>query len=103
MAKPLVVVIPHQLGRLEARRRLETGLGQLKQTFGDKVTSIEESWTGDRLDVRVAALGQSITGNLEVAEDQVRVELQLPWMLAMLAEKAKGMIEKQGTLMLERK
>jgi putative polyhydroxyalkanoate system protein len=103
MSKPLVVVIPHQLGRVEARRRLETGIGQLKQTFGDKVTSIEEAWTGDRLDVRVGALGQSITGNLDVAEDQVRVELQLPWMLAMLAEKAKGLIQKQGTLLLERK
>jgi putative polyhydroxyalkanoate system protein len=103
MSKPLVVVIPHQLGRTEARRRLETGLGQLKHSFADKVTSIEEAWTGDRLDIRVGALGQSISGNLDVGEDQVRVELQLPWMLAMLAEKAKGLIEKQGTLLLERK
>jgi len=103
MSKPLVVVIPHQLGRVEARRRLETGLGQLKHSFADKVTSIEEAWAGDRLDIRVGALGQSITGNLDVGEDQVRVELQLPWMLAMLAEKAKGLIQKQGTLLLERK
>jgi putative polyhydroxyalkanoate system protein len=103
MAKPLVVVIPHQLGRAEARRRLETGLDQLKHSFADKVTSIEDAWTGDRLDMKVGALGQSVTGHLDVGEDQVRVELELPWMLAMLAEKAKGLIQKQGTLLLERK
>ncbi|HEY0352604.1 MAG TPA: polyhydroxyalkanoic acid system family protein [Enterovirga sp.] len=103
MAKPLVVVIPHQLGRAEARRRLETGLGQLKHSFAEKVTSIEDAWTGDRLDMKVGALGQSVSGHLDVGEDQVRVELELPWMLAMLAEKAKGLIEKQGTLLLERK
>jgi hypothetical protein len=38
-----------------------------------------------------------------VAEDSVRVEVQLPWMLSMVAEKAKGLIQKQGTLMLEKK
>jgi hypothetical protein len=53
--------------------------------------------------MKVGALGQSVSGHLQVEEDQVRVELQLPWMLAMLAEKAKGLIQKQGTLLLERK
>jgi hypothetical protein len=29
--------------------------------------------------------------------------VQLPWLLAMVAEKAKALIQKQGTLMLEKK
>jgi putative polyhydroxyalkanoate system protein len=103
MSKPLIVTIPHQLGRSEARKRLENGVGQLKTTFGDKITSIEDTWTGDRLDARVQALGQSVAALIDVADDHVRVEVQLPWMLAMIAEKAKGMIEKQGTLLLEKK
>ncbi len=103
MSKPLVVVIPHQLGRDGARHRLEAGIGSLKAKFGDKVTSIDERWTGDHLDVDVKALGQSVSGGLDVAEDHVRVEVQLPWMLAMIAEKAKGYIEKEGQLLLEKR
>jgi hypothetical protein len=40
---------------------------------------------------------------LDVMNDQVRLELQLPWVLSVFAEKAKGLIQKQGTLMLEKK
>ena len=103
MSKPLVVTIPHQLGREGARRRLETGLGAIKTKFGDKVTSVDETWTGDRLDVRVGALGQRADATLDVADDHVRVEVQLPWMLAMIAEKAKGFIRKEGQLLLAKK
>jgi hypothetical protein len=103
MSQPLVVTVPHQLGREEARRRLEAGVGQLRGAFGGQVTSVEETWTNDHLDMRFGVLGQTITGGLDVAADHVRIELQLPWMLAMLAEKAKGLIQKQGTLLLEKK
>jgi hypothetical protein len=103
MAKPLIVSIPHNLGRAEAARRLQTGMQQMKSQFGDKIASVEETWTGDRMDFKVGALGQTIDGNLEVLEDSVRVEVQLPWILAVVAEKAKQFINKQGALMLEKK
>ncbi|MGO4572264.1 polyhydroxyalkanoic acid system family protein [Microvirga sp. 2TAF3] len=103
MAKPLVVSIPHNLGKAEATRRLHGGLTRLKSQFGDKIASIEESWTDDRMAFHVGAMGQTVAGHLDVMEDQVRVEVQLPWILAMVAEKAKSFIQKQGTLMLEKK
>lgn len=103
MSKPLVVSIPHNLGKAEAMRRLQGGMGSLKSQFGDKVASINETWAGDRMDFRVGAMGQNVSGHLDVMEDQVRVELQLPWILAMVAEKAKSFIQKQGTLLLEKK
>ncbi|TDR94031.1 polyhydroxyalkanoic acid system family protein [Enterovirga rhinocerotis] len=103
MPKPLVVVIPHELGQAGARRRLETGLEAVKSKFGAQITSIDSSWTGEHLDVVVKAVGQSVTAGLDVAEDTVRVEVQLPWMLALLAEKAKNLIQKEGTLLLEKK
>ena len=103
MSKPLVVLIPHKLGREEARRRLQTGLGTIRSRFGDKLTAVEDSWTGDHADFRVVALGQSVSGKLDVMEEQVRVEVELPWFLALIAEKAKALITKQGQLMLEKK
>lgn len=103
MSKPLVVVIPHQLGRAGARARIEGGVAQLKSKFGSHLTSIEEAWTDDRLDVSIRALGQGITAAIEILDREVRVEVELPWMLAMVAEKAKGFIRREGTLLLEKK
>jgi Putative polyhydroxyalkanoic acid system protein (PHA_gran_rgn) len=103
MTKPLVVSIPHNLGKAEAARRLQHGVGQMKSQFGEKIASVESTWVGDRMDFRVSTMGQNVAGYLEVMDDTVRVELQLPWILAMIAEKAKHFIQKQGTLMLEKK
>lgn len=103
MTKPLTVSIPHTLGKAEATRRLQGGVSRLKSQFGGQIASIDEQWTADRLDFRVGAMGQTVTGHLDVLEDAVRVEVQLPWILAMVAEKAKSFIRKQGTLMLEKK
>jgi hypothetical protein len=103
MTKPLVVSIPHTLGKAEAARRLQHGVGQMKSQFGEKIASVESTWAGDRMDFRVSTMGQNVAGYLEVMDDTVRVELQLPWILAMIAEKAKHFIQKQGTLMLEKK
>jgi putative polyhydroxyalkanoic acid system protein len=103
MSKPLVVSIPHQLGKDEAIRRLKGGLGQLKEKTDGKLAAVEDSWSDNRADFRLAVLGQTASGNLEVLEDSVRLEVQLPWLLAMVAEKVRPLIEKQGHLMLEKK
>ena len=78
MARPLIVSIPHNLGRAEATRRLQGGMSSVKSQFGDKVASIDETWSGNRMDFRVGAMGQNVSGHLEVMEEQVRVEVQLP-------------------------
>ena len=61
----------------------------LKSQFGDKVASINETWSGNRMDFHVGAMGQNVSGHLEVMQDRVRVEVQLPWILAMLRRKAR--------------
>jgi hypothetical protein len=103
MSKPLLVSIPHNLGKAEATRRLQGGLGRVKSQFGDRIASIDESWDNDRMIFRVGTMGQSIDGHLDVMDDQVLVEVKLPWLLAIIAEKAKNFIRKQGTLLLEKK
>lgn len=103
MSQPLTVIIPHRLGRDEAVRRLTTGIGGLRTRFGNHFSVLKDDWRGDHLDFHVAALGQQASGSIDVGEDNVRLEVQLPWLLARLAEKAKAMIEKQGHLMLDKK
>src|SRR4051812_41317091 len=103
MSKPLVVIIPHRLGKEEAVRRLKSGLAKGRTNFGHMLTIQEETWTDDRLDFKVTSVGQSIAGTIDVGPDQARVEVVLPWLLQMLADKVRPLIEKQGHLMLEKK
>jgi Putative polyhydroxyalkanoic acid system protein (PHA_gran_rgn) len=63
----------------------------------------DETWTGDHLQFRLTALGQAVSGGIDVADDHVRLEVVLPWLLAMIAEKIQPLIRKEGTLMLEKK
>ena len=103
MSKPLTVSIPHRLGKEEVVRRLQAGLGSVRTNFGHLLAVQEQIWTGDHLQFRVSALGQAASGSIDVAEDHVRLEVVLPWLLAKIAEKVQPLIRKEGTLMLEKK
>ena len=103
MSQPLVVSIPHRLGKDEAVRRLQAGLGSVRANFGQLLAVQEEIWTGDHLQFRVSVLGQAASGAIDVADDHVRLEVMLPWLLAKIAQKITPAIRKEGTLMLEKK
>lgn len=99
MSVPLVVSIPHRLGREEAVRRLKTGLGRAAASI--PVMQVEEErWSGDTLAFRIRALGQIATGQVDVADDHVKVEVVLPWLLQRFAEMAQATIKKRGQLLL---
>ncbi|HEY6704225.1 MAG TPA: polyhydroxyalkanoic acid system family protein [Xanthobacteraceae bacterium] len=102
MSKPLIVSIPHRLGREEAARRIKSGLTAARTNYSAFLTINEETWSGDRLAFTLSALGQSAVGVIDVADDHVRLEVELPWLLAVIAEKLTPAIRKEGTLMLEK-
>ena len=102
MSAPLVVSIPHRLGREEAVRRLKGGLARAAASV-PIMTVDEETWTGDRMVFRVRALGQAASGNIDVADDHVRVEVVLPWLLQRFAQAAQTAIRDRGTLLLTKK
>lgn len=103
MSKPLTVTIAHKLGKEEAVRRLKAGLGTVRTKFGQFLRIEEETWIGDEMTFRVAALGQSAWGTIEVFESEAKLEVHLPWLFQKLAERAQGLIRKEGRLMLEKK
>jgi hypothetical protein len=102
MPRPVVVTIPHSLGKAEAKRRLQAGFHNVRSNVGESFMVLKNDWAGDHLDFQASLLGQSTTGTVDVAEDHVRLEVQLPWVLAMLADKAKALVRRQGQLMLEK-
>ena len=101
MAEPLVVSIPHKLGKEEALRRVKPALSKASESF--PVLKVEEEhWSGDRMDFRVRALGQVAAGNVEVGEDSVRLEVTLPWLLHKFAEAVQKTISGRGRILLEK-
>jgi hypothetical protein len=103
MPPPLIVSIPHRLGREEATRRLKSGLETVRTKLAQVFTVEEETWTDNHLQFRVRALGQAASGTIDIAEDYARLEVVLPWPLAQIAEKIQRAVQSQGTAMLEKK
>jgi hypothetical protein len=103
MPKPLVVSIPHRLGKEEAVRRLKSGLGNAQTHYSHLFSVQQEIWTGDRLQFHITALGQAASGSIDVRDDDVLLEVTLPWLLHKIAEKLAPAIRKEGVLLLEKK
>jgi Putative polyhydroxyalkanoic acid system protein (PHA_gran_rgn) len=102
MPAPLVVSIPHHLGRDEAMRRLKAGLTRAASSI--PVLQVEEErWEESRMIFRVRALGQAASGHLDVADDHVRLEVTLPWLLQRFAEMAQAAIQNRGRLLLTKR
>lgn len=103
MAETIKVDIPHKLGRAAARQRIDEGFAKLRQDMMGGMVKFEDTWTGDHLDFRARVMGQSVTGRLDILDEQVHVEVDLPMFLASIAEKLKGRLRKEGQVLLEKK
>jgi hypothetical protein len=102
MSEPLVITIPHKLGKEEALRRVKPALAKASESF--PVLKVEEeTWSGDRLDFRVRALGQGAAGNVQVGDESVRLEVTLPWLLHKFGEAVQKTIAGRGRILLEKK
>jgi hypothetical protein len=100
MTQPHIVDIPHKLGQQEARRRIERGVGRIADHVPGGAKA-ESHWEGDRLNLRVEAMGQAVTARMEILEAVVRVELMLPAALSFFAKPIEAMLKKKGTELLE--
>ena len=99
--EPITVTISHRLGREEAKRRIDQGLASIRGEIAPYVKSLDYAWDGYRLDFRVVAMMQTITGRIEAYDDSIKVELGLPRLLHLLARTIKGRIENRAGALLE--
>ena len=100
MTSPIQVDLPHKLGQAEAKRRIEGGIGRLKD-FIPGQAEVRSAWTGDRLGLQVTALGQEVNAQLDVRDTHVRVELLLPPALAFFGKAIEAALRRKGADLLE--
>jgi hypothetical protein len=104
MSRPVTVTIPHRLGKAEARNRVAASVGQLRDQFAAlSVSNFQHAWSGDRMSFQAQALGQTISGGIDVTESDIRIDVALPGLLGVFASKIAGSLQRQGALLLEKK
>src|SRR5688572_8291332 len=100
MPTPITLSIPHQLGRAEARRRIETGFAKVVDVVPGSPSTCNQRWEGDRLIFNVAAMGQNVSGVITVLDATVAMEIELPGVLGMIAGGFKDRLRKVGQKLL---
>ena len=100
MSQPIEVDLPHQLGKDEARRRIANNVHKLQEHIPGGA-QVQSGWTGDQLNLDVAAMGQSVTATIDVMDDNVRLKVLLPPMLGMFGGMIQAALQKKGSVLLE--
>jgi hypothetical protein len=102
MSQPLIVSIPHRLGRQEAKRRLDSGISRIGPELAGLVSTLDYSWAEDTLNFTAVAMWQTITGRVAVLDDAVRFEIDLPWLMRLLGDTVGRQVRERGMAMLEK-
>jgi putative polyhydroxyalkanoate system protein len=100
MTQPIEVDLPHSLGKDEARRRIANNVHKLQEHIPGGA-QVQSGWTGDQLNLDVAAMGQSVTATIDVMDSKVRLKVLLPPMLGMFSGIIQGALQKKGGTLLE--
>ena len=102
MPTPIFISVAHQLGRAEARQRIEAGFARIIQVLpGGGAPS--QRWDGDQLSFDIAAMGQTIVGVVNVLDHEVTIKLELTGVLGMIASGIKDRLQKVSQLLLMKK
>jgi hypothetical protein len=101
--KSIKITIPHRVSRQQATQRLQSGFADFRKQYASNLAQMEDRWTGDHMDFKATAFGQPITGRIDVRDSSVEVEVDLPWLFAVLAEKIQGQLQQAGQKLLEKK
>jgi len=95
------VRLPHQIGSAEVRRRLEERKDEIVTYFPEGMATLESDWASeDHLDFTVAVAGQRVGGAVDIAEDHVVIEIDLPFLLSFLRPTIERSMRKEATRLL---
>ena len=96
------IAIPHELTREEVRRRMAGSSDQLKDYVPGGMADVETDWPNeDRMRLSVAAMGQEVTGHVDIEDAQVVFNVTLPPALSFFGPMIEKAIHKGGTKMLD--
>src|SRR5689334_1949233 len=83
--------VSHTLGEAGAIERLKNFATKIKEKHADRVSDLEEEWTGNVLKYGFTTFGFKIKGTLTATADEVKIDTDLPFAAMMF----KGKIEQE--------
>jgi hypothetical protein len=101
MRKTITVTLPHDLGEEEVKRRLAHGIADARSKYPNYLQNARETWNGNTMEFAASAMGQTVTGRVQVEPRQVHIHVDLPMLLAVVAGKFLPRIEEEGRKLLE--
>lgn len=99
MPNPIVIDIPHKLGRTEAKRRLAQGADRFTSILPG-ASIVSNQWHRDTLTLGLEAFGQRATAILIVLDDRVHATFELPLFLAAAADRLRQVFLETGQKLL---
>jgi len=100
MTQPIDIDLPHNLGKDEARRRIANNIHKLQEHIPGGA-AVESGWSGDQLNLQVAAMGEAVNATIDVQETKVHLTVLLPGMLGMFSGVVQAALQKKGSVLLE--
>ena len=95
------VAVPHDLSREEVRRRLRENSDRMGDAIPGGMADITTSWPSeDRMAMAISAMGQTMEGAVEIEDNQVVFNIDLPLALSFVAPMVEGAIRQQGQALL---
>jgi hypothetical protein len=96
------VSLPHNLSREEVRRRMHAHAGEIASFFPPGLADVTTGWPSeDRMDITATVVGYTIPGGVDVLDDEVIIEMQLPAMLGLMRGALERAVKKEGVRLLK--
>lgn len=95
------VPISHKLGKAEVKRRLRERSGELAGLFPGGKADVAITWPlEDRMALQVSAMGQTVNAHVDVLDDSVVFEIDLPAALSFFAPMVRSVVEEKTQKLL---
>ena len=73
------ITLPHAHSRADVRARLRDRTADIASFVPGGMANVDTSWSGeDRMDMVITAMGQTVSGGIDIADDHVTITVDLP-------------------------
>lgn len=95
------VTLAHDLTREEVRRRMRAHADEIAGFFPAGLAKVTTDWPNeDRMSIIAEVVGYSIPGGVDVRDNEVVIEMQLPVMLGLMRGPLEHAVKKEAGRLL---
>lgn len=95
------LTIPHTLPASEVQRRLQARAHEIAKLVPGGMAQVSTCWPCDtHMDMTLSAMGKTVTGSIDIAEDHALFVVKLPASLALFSGLIAAKLDEKGRKLL---